>query len=158
MHRICRVRSASIGAAPRRDLSHTTSLMLLILLFFFFQAEDGIRDVAVTGVQTCALPISPRWRRARVTAGSALCATSAPARCSRIQGCPRARPPAPWPAASSRCPARRRPTLLRPSELESPFNLLQPRPALPLARLPYLQDPRLIEPKSATLGFTPEPL
>src|SRR2546422_7891863 len=26
---------------------------------FFFQAEDGIRDVAVTGVQTCALPISP---------------------------------------------------------------------------------------------------
>src|SRR3989449_9991311 len=28
-------------------------------LFFFFQAEDGIRDVAVTGVQTCALPIFP---------------------------------------------------------------------------------------------------
>src|SRR5687768_17901400 len=28
--------------------------------FFFFQAEDGIRDVAVTGVQTCALPISTR--------------------------------------------------------------------------------------------------
>src|SRR2546429_806173 len=29
-----------------------------IRAFFFFQAEDGIRDVAVTGVQTCALPIS----------------------------------------------------------------------------------------------------
>src|SRR2546429_2764662 len=28
------------------------------LILFFFQAEDGIRDVAVTGVQTCALPIS----------------------------------------------------------------------------------------------------
>src|SRR5207248_5124924 len=27
--------------------------------FFFFQAEDGIRDRTVTGVQTCALPISP---------------------------------------------------------------------------------------------------
>src|SRR3712207_6989284 len=26
-------------------------------LFFFFQAEDGIRDIGVTGVQTCALPI-----------------------------------------------------------------------------------------------------
>ena len=26
--------------------------------FFFFQAEDGIRDYKVTGVQTCALPIS----------------------------------------------------------------------------------------------------
>src|SRR2546429_8460985 len=29
-------------------------------IFFFFQAEDGIRDVAVTGVQTCALPICPK--------------------------------------------------------------------------------------------------
>src|SRR5216684_8319211 len=29
----------------------------VIFFFFFFQAEDGIRDVAVTGVQTCALPI-----------------------------------------------------------------------------------------------------
>src|SRR5947209_10576113 len=28
------------------------------LFFFFFQAEDGIRDIGVTGVQTCALPIS----------------------------------------------------------------------------------------------------
>src|SRR6266478_2753704 len=28
--------------------------------FFFFQAEDGIRDLTVTGVQTCALPICPR--------------------------------------------------------------------------------------------------
>src|SRR5262249_58190615 len=28
-------------------------------VFFFFQAEDGIRDWSVTGVQTCALPISP---------------------------------------------------------------------------------------------------
>src|SRR2546429_8397816 len=30
---------------------------MIIIVFFFFQAEDGIRDVAVTGVQTCALPI-----------------------------------------------------------------------------------------------------
>src|SRR3712207_7999837 len=29
------------------------------LAFFFFQAEDGIRDIGVTGVQTCALPILP---------------------------------------------------------------------------------------------------
>src|SRR5256886_5647871 len=29
-----------------------------VWLFFFFQAEDGIRDLTVTGVQTCALPIS----------------------------------------------------------------------------------------------------
>src|SRR6266403_332567 len=32
--------------------------MYLIIVFFFFQAEDGIRDLYVTGVQTCALPIS----------------------------------------------------------------------------------------------------
>src|SRR2546422_7153241 len=40
--------------------------------FFFFQAEDGIRDVAVTGVQTCALPISDRpglWRVAGTRVG-----------------------------------------------------------------------------------------
>src|SRR5687767_15715914 len=32
----------------------------VIFVFFFFQAEDGIRDKLVTGVQTCALPISAR--------------------------------------------------------------------------------------------------
>src|SRR5256886_12989818 len=37
--------------------------------FFFFQAEDGIRDLTVTGVQTCALPISgPAIPRPRETA------------------------------------------------------------------------------------------
>src|SRR2546422_6367372 len=36
--------------------SHCLSCLMSI---FFFQAEDGIRDVAVTGVQTCALPILP---------------------------------------------------------------------------------------------------
>src|SRR5260370_19098182 len=42
-----------------------------LLFFFFFQAEDGIRDSSVTGVQTCALPISPgrneTWRGERAT-------------------------------------------------------------------------------------------
>src|SRR5690349_22680869 len=33
-------------------------LIFLFFFFFFFQAEDGIRDLYVTGVQTCALPIS----------------------------------------------------------------------------------------------------
>src|SRR5438093_7799086 len=31
--------------------------LFVLFLFFFFQAEDGIRDWSVTGVQTCALPI-----------------------------------------------------------------------------------------------------
>src|SRR5687767_15198413 len=32
--------------------------IFVVVFFFFFQAEDGIRDKLVTGVQTCALPIS----------------------------------------------------------------------------------------------------
>src|ERR1039457_1208111 len=32
-------------------------------MYCFFQAEDGIRDYKVTGVQTCALPICSAWRR-----------------------------------------------------------------------------------------------
>src|SRR2546422_2944687 len=39
-------------------MSDNGSTIVVMLFFFFFQAEDGIRDVAVTGVQTCALPIS----------------------------------------------------------------------------------------------------
>src|SRR5207245_4242732 len=35
----------------------------LLSLSFFFQAEDGIRDATVTGVQTCALPIYPQELR-----------------------------------------------------------------------------------------------
>src|SRR5262249_56394212 len=44
------------------------AVLVSVLFVFFFQAEDGIRDWSVTGVQTCALPISraqPSWRRAR---------------------------------------------------------------------------------------------
>src|SRR5205085_7357220 len=43
------------------------------VLFFFFQAEDGIRDLTVTGVQTCALPIycCPRSRTAEPMATTA---------------------------------------------------------------------------------------
>src|SRR5688572_33054450 len=33
-------------------------MVVFLFFFFFFQAEDGIRDLTVTGVQTCALPIS----------------------------------------------------------------------------------------------------
>src|SRR2546427_3123389 len=40
-------------------------MCLSYFLFFFFQAEDGIRDLTVTGVQTCALPIARRFRWSR---------------------------------------------------------------------------------------------
>src|SRR3989449_8872150 len=44
---------------------YSNSTMIIATRFFFFQAEDGIRDVAVTGVQTCALPIYLRREQAR---------------------------------------------------------------------------------------------
>src|SRR5437867_6973175 len=45
---------------------------LLVLFIFFFQAEDGIRDRTVTGVQTCALPISSASQRPAVARGGQL--------------------------------------------------------------------------------------
>ena len=41
-----------------KELSFNIVLKLRCKSIFFFQAEDGIRDIGVTGVQTCALPIS----------------------------------------------------------------------------------------------------
>src|SRR2546425_1213553 len=68
-----RVASGDRSEIPRQDvvLASTTSYLpigkmaaasyrpdgMLVMFFFFFQAEDGIRDKLVTGVQTCALPI-----------------------------------------------------------------------------------------------------
>src|SRR5207245_7521162 len=46
----------------------TTRTPLCAFFIFFFQAEDGIRDATVTGVQTCALPISRGDRRRRRSA------------------------------------------------------------------------------------------
>src|SRR6266511_3250178 len=59
--------------------SGNTSLGYLAawLYFFFFQAEDGIRDFHVTGVQTCALPISSGWWRS-ARPGSTTSATTRP--------------------------------------------------------------------------------
>src|SRR2546430_9012229 len=50
-------------------------LVLYLLFFFFFQAEDGIRDLTVTGVQTCALPISTQTmtKEAVLASQAAIC-------------------------------------------------------------------------------------
>src|SRR5207237_5680676 len=66
------------------------------IIFFFFQAEDGIRDSSVTGVQTCALPISrevgtdPPGTYERESDGPAPCRT-------RPQPAPRRLPRSPPP-------------------------------------------------------------
>src|SRR2546421_1080643 len=46
----------------RKRASWLFGVSITFAFFFFFQAEDGIRDLIVTGVQTCALPISPSSR------------------------------------------------------------------------------------------------
>src|SRR2546421_564908 len=57
----CRTKSApdacSAAAMEGGGLSHSIEAATFERGFFFFQAEDGIRDLIVTGVQTCALPI-----------------------------------------------------------------------------------------------------
>src|SRR5947207_6761413 len=54
-----------MSAAPTRCAFQRATGMVPIS-FFFFQAEDGIRDLCVTGVQTCALPILHLLRRDRL--------------------------------------------------------------------------------------------
>src|SRR2546429_1843537 len=49
-----------VGKRCRNIRDRYIILSMWAVCVFFFQAEDGIRDVAVTGVQTCALPILPR--------------------------------------------------------------------------------------------------
>src|SRR2546421_9006145 len=82
-----------------------------LLGFFFFQAEDGIRDLIVTGVQTCALPISrpssgrrrgPRDRSSRSRGASA----RGPVGCAAAPGTP-------GPSPISYCPLS---SLVRRSE------------------------------------------
>src|SRR3712207_7253951 len=60
---VCALQRAKLGAARRGELLQDRRRRsepegCSERLVFFFQAEDGIRDIGVTGVQTCALPIS----------------------------------------------------------------------------------------------------
>src|SRR5437762_10843648 len=64
------------------ELFYVFYLLLFYFFFFFFQAEDGIRDTSVTGVQTCALPI---WLRGRDV--PVLCWSPVPPRRHAIDWC-----------------------------------------------------------------------
>src|SRR2546426_7443372 len=92
------------------------------MCFFFFQAEDGIRDYKVTGVQTCALPISPARRDTRSRApgrhatGNTMCTRAV------LRGSGRCARPA---KTGPRTRARTRPrSEEHTSELQSPCNLV----------------------------------
>src|SRR6266568_1525264 len=73
--------------------------MVCLFFFFFFQAEDGIRDGTVTGVQTCALPISAHQEKlVRYQASQQAKAEGAGGRAGR--------PPRPMDQAAKVCAAR----------------------------------------------------
>src|SRR5438067_7965255 len=99
------------------------------ILFFFFQAEDGIRDRNVTGVQTCALPIwsaRPNWP-----------ARWRPRTCSRLPRTPACRP------VRTRRPRRRRPPPHRRASQRRPHPRLRPTRS-------RRRRPRRLRPRRAT--------
>src|SRR2546430_8049376 len=51
----------STSSGPSLRTTKSELGVVVMVAHFFFQAEDGIRDLTVTGVQTCALPISLAW-------------------------------------------------------------------------------------------------
>src|SRR5437763_6400360 len=67
---------------PCRTMS-SPSLPCSMLTRFFFQAEDGIRDTSVTGVQTCALPISATGAGLGAAAARALAQLAKPGAATR---------------------------------------------------------------------------
>src|SRR5207249_6120965 len=75
------VRSQVIGRIDAADQ---------VLVFFFFQAEDGIRDRNVTGVQTCALPIYS-WRRYGIRSATPISRAWRLAEAARRRGDPETR-------------------------------------------------------------------
>src|SRR5205809_667543 len=84
---------ASIFAIPGnhdgtlRDDSDSALAAFVRNLCFFFQAEDGIRDVAVTGVQTCALPICRCSTCTWWCCSWAWCVSAGSRACSRSRAC-----------------------------------------------------------------------
>src|SRR5205085_8636087 len=86
---------------------------------FFFQAEDGIRDLTVTGVQTCALPISRMRSTSASTREPVLIGSVAAISGSLHERVARAHPAPPMRAPGAQCASatrRRAPGLFRSEE------------------------------------------
>src|SRR5688500_19754580 len=83
--------------------------LMLCYFIFFFQAEDGIRDYKVTGVQTCALPISAATASSTPASRRAMTVTRKMATGARQAAKPRVRrPSSPRPATVTESLRRRR--------------------------------------------------
>src|SRR5207244_6594121 len=94
----------------------------VLCIFFFFQAEDGIRDDLVTGVQTCALPIWGARPRRTYSCSEAACPNTAGYGAFPEPPCPaRSAVPSSDGSGSGRCKAR---SEEHTSELQSPDHLV----------------------------------
>src|SRR5205809_5983894 len=150
-------------------------------LIFFFQAEDGIRDVAVTGVQTCALPPEivarhPAHSPQKVSARLPPCMTGHSKSVSASSGAPALPParhaPCPLlssahraahatrrssPAAPPRCASTRRAALTQPPAHTPPAQRHHARasrfPALRARSPPVFAAPRFGAPALLPLAF-----
>src|SRR5688572_31082309 len=89
----------------------------MFFFFFFFQAEDGIRDLTVTGVQTCALPISTPAPTSATAATRLLNARGHRSRSHRLEFIKFINDPRPWSEGVARSEEHT-------SELQSQSNLV----------------------------------
>src|SRR6266702_5453418 len=116
-------------SAPLATNSLFSRIRHAVLTFFFFPAEDGIRDGHVTGVQTCALPISSRDK---AFAGKRRTSPPRPRRPSRSAPRWRCR----WSAARSRRSSpRRSKRTARRARTRTPARALRRQPAPPGPRV-----------------------
>src|SRR5215467_14698899 len=83
---------------------------MFLFFFFFFQAEDGIRDYKVTGVQTCALPISDAFSRPSKLRLLEISPTATRSRAAISAAIGAASDPEPLPHAMQPNPARWKPS------------------------------------------------
>src|SRR6266511_5495844 len=141
---------------------------LLFICFFFFQAEDGIRDFHVTGVQTCALPIYRPWKGCRGRISVTAVTTARPQRpaAHRRRGDQRRAAPRwlpalrcgrPAPTARTPDPAEPRRRCSRPPAASAPRRSSTAVGPTPGPR-PPTPSPRRPEPRRRQFpGHTPRP-
>src|SRR3989454_12165315 len=118
-----------------------------VVVFFFFQAEDGIRDYKVTGVQTCALPICSTRRPTPCCRSSSRCSTPSTRRSRPRTRCGRKSSNRSAYSPSARCAGSSTPRLVRAWRTTI---ISASRRASPHRRKP---DVRLTEPHHPAAGW-----
>src|SRR5207249_3023456 len=128
-------------------------------LFFFFQAEDGIRDRNVTGVQTCALPISLGLEHSR-TRNLATTRVLAGRHSTTTQVAMRTRPTVLMRSLTTKPAASTRPTVLPrsittpPATSTRPPVLMRSRPTRPAIKTSHWASPPVrISPRAITISI-----